>query len=171
MAGGKTQHVQLGVKRAIDFVGALFILTLLSPLLLLLALAIKYESAGSPFEVTPEDCYSHRKIPVLRFQRGTRTDYVLSETGLLELPMLINVLRGEMSLVGLRREIRIPPFLPGSLVEPLYSNPLKPGVISLELPPELANPALAPIQADLYYVANWSVWLDLKILFHRLIGL
>ena len=119
MASGKTQHVQLGVKRAIDFLGALFILTLLSPLLLLLALAIKWELEGPPVEVTSEDCYGHHKIPVLRFQRGTRTDYVLSETGLLELPILVNVLRGEMSLVGLHRAIRIPPLLPRSLVEPL----------------------------------------------------
>jgi putative colanic acid biosysnthesis UDP-glucose lipid carrier transferase len=169
MLSGTGKSTQLGVKRAVDFVGALFIFMLLSPLLLVVAIAIKCE-ARSVFEVIVERCYGRRPISVLRFRPSKHTAHLLAESGLDRLPILINVLRGEISLVGLHRNIQVPAFLPRNELELLYASPFKPGLISLEIPRD-KHPILAPIQADLYYITQWSLWLDLKVVLLRLSGL
>jgi lipopolysaccharide/colanic/teichoic acid biosynthesis glycosyltransferase len=124
MLSGTGKSIQLGVKRAVDFVGALFILLLLSPLLLVVAMAIKCE-AGSVSEVIVERCYGRRPISVLRFRPSKHTAHLLAESGLDRLPILIKVLRGEISLVGLHRNIQAPlssPEMNSSYSAPVYSS-------------------------------------------------
>jgi lipopolysaccharide/colanic/teichoic acid biosynthesis glycosyltransferase len=91
-----------------------------------------------------------------------------------EFPQLVNVLRGEMSLVGPR------PHAPGTCaggrpfesVTPYYSarHRVRPGMTGLAQvrglrgPTETEDKLLRRVQADLEYIANWSIWLDLHIL-------
>jgi lipopolysaccharide/colanic/teichoic acid biosynthesis glycosyltransferase len=107
-------------KRAFDFVAALLGLVLLFPLLLLVALCIKLDSAGPVLfrqermgkGFRPFYIYKFRTMVHDASQRGrpitfgadpriTRLGRLLRQTKIDELPQLINVLRGEMSLVGL----------------------------------------------------------------------
>jgi lipopolysaccharide/colanic/teichoic acid biosynthesis glycosyltransferase len=99
-------------KRLVDIILATMGLILFAPILLLVSLAIRLDS-GSPIfirEALP-GCNNDKATRVLRFRvafaagnrlspRMTRVGQILSLTGIDELPQLINVLRGEMSIVG-----------------------------------------------------------------------
>jgi len=104
-------------KRVVDIVVATMGLILFAPLLLLASLAISLNSAGPIFfrEALP----GNQAITALKFRvafapdnrinpRMTRVGQILSLTGIDELPQLINVLRGEMSIVGRRKVHRWP---------------------------------------------------------------
>ena len=168
MATDRQKRFQLAIKRALDVVISVLILALLSPLILLITVAIKFETGGPVFVVTRENCYSRQNIPVLRFQTGgyVSVTRLLTESGFDQVPMLLNVLRGDMSIVGPRCQIDVPPSLvPRVELDPLYESSLKPGLISLEIPDEAAVAGLGQVEADTYYVSHWSLWLDVKILF------
>ena len=140
----------------------------LSPLLLLTALAIMLETNGPIFSVTHESYCRRRSIQIVRFRTGEPRGHVgrmLTRSRLDRLPMLFNVLRGDLSIIGPRCRVDIlPSLVPDVVANPLYDNAFRPGLISLELPDELADPILGQNEADLYYVSHWSLWLDLKIL-------
>jgi putative colanic acid biosynthesis UDP-glucose lipid carrier transferase len=99
----------------------------------------------------------------------TRIGSFLRRTSLDELPQLVNVLRGEMSLVGPRPEM---PFIVGhiknDMEDPVYHLRFdtKPGITGLW---QVSSARKAPIQEnidyDLYYLENQSVFLDIVILF------
>ena len=174
MAAAQRKWFQLGIKRALDVVVSASILVALSPLFLFTALAIKLETNGPIFLVTHENCYNHRSIRILRFRTGEHRGLVgrsLMRSGLDQLPMLFNVLRGDLSIVGPHCQIDVlPSLVPDVFMNPLYDSAFRPGLISLELPDELADPILGQIDADLYYASHWSLWLDLKILFLHLLS-
>ena len=112
-------------KRTFDFVAALLGLVLLSPLLLLVALLIKLDSPGPALFRQERIGKGFRPFRIYKFRtmvhdaprrggpitfgadpRITRLGRVLRKTKIDELPQLINVLRGEMSFVGPRPEVR-----------------------------------------------------------------
>ncbi|OYT70321.1 MAG: sugar transferase, partial [Armatimonadetes bacterium JP3_11] len=112
------------LKRGLDCVAAGIGLTLLMPLLLLIALFVKLDSPGSVFFAHERVGRYGRKFKVLKFRtmvqdahkrggaitaghdpRITRVGRILRKTKLDELPQLWNVLKGEMSLVGPRPEV------------------------------------------------------------------
>ena len=100
-------------------------------------------------------------------ERITRVGHLLRSWGLDELPQLINVLTGEMSLVGPRPTL--------SYQVEAYDDEqrrrllAKPGITSLAVVSgRNALPWRERIELDVWYVDNWSVWLDLKILFRTL---
>lgn len=173
----------LMIKRLIDFWGSLFGLILISPLFLVVAVAIKLDSPGPVFFRQERAGKDGRVFKIFKFRtmvvnaekmgagvfvekedsRITRVGKLLRDTSLDELPQLINVLRGEMSLVGPR------PTLPYQVER--YDERqkrrllLRPGITgwaqvrgrnSLTWPEK--------IELDIWYVENWSLWLDLKIL-------
>ena len=174
MAAAQRKWFQLGIKRGLDVVVSALILVALSPLVLLTALAIMLETNGPIFSVTRENYYRRRSIQVVRFRTGDHRGHVgrlLTRSGLDRLPMLFNVLRGDLSIVGPHCHADILPSLaPDVFVKALYDSAFRPGLISLELPDELADPSLGQIEADLYYASHWSLWLDLKILFLHLLS-
>lgn len=177
------------LKRGADVLGALAGLTLASPALLVLALLIKRESPTGPvfFRQTrvgaghrPFALYKLRSMrPDAASSDHARVSTARGDTRLLrigawmrrwnldELPQFWNVLRGDMSLVGPRPERpyqvdqladAIPHYLPRHLIKPGMSgwaqvNGLR-GDCSLE----------RRIQHDIYYIENWSIWLDVQIL-------
>jgi exopolysaccharide biosynthesis polyprenyl glycosylphosphotransferase len=182
-------------KRALDVVGALVLLVLLAPLLVLIALAVRLDSPGPalfrqtragrhgrPFQMLKfrsmyvdadervHAAYMRDRIrnglPLLKLQhdpRVTRVGRWLRATSLDELPQLINVLRGEMSLVGPR------PALPYEVE--LYDDRVRrrlavlPGITGLAQVCSRGRGTLHEYtRYDLEYVERRSLWLDLWIL-------
>jgi lipopolysaccharide/colanic/teichoic acid biosynthesis glycosyltransferase len=170
MAISKPGRLQLIAKRTFDIIASALVMVVLSPLLALIALAIKLESRGPVISVTRQYCYNNWIISVLRF-RCTRLRSVtfvgnsLRRTGLDKLPMLINVLRGDMSIVGPRCHSALPSvFIAEQLLAVLRGSSFKPGLISFEGPHDRANSELRNIEADLFYISNWSLRLDARII-------
>jgi lipopolysaccharide/colanic/teichoic acid biosynthesis glycosyltransferase len=181
-------------KRLSDLVAAALLLLLLLPLILLLIVLIKLESAGPVLYRGRRVGQDGREFAMLKFRkmhrdaagplltaandhRLTSIGSVLARTKLDELPQLVNVLRGEMSLVGPRPED--PVFV--ALYPAEYSKVLtvKPGITGLSqlafanedrvlARPELAdsyeNRLLpAKIGMDTLYIDRWSLALDVRI--------
>jgi lipopolysaccharide/colanic/teichoic acid biosynthesis glycosyltransferase len=166
--GAAIFHLQLIVKRAFDIVISALVLFLLSPLFLLTALAIKLNSRGTLFSVSQCHCYNDKTLSLLRFRRPARglslVGNVLIRTGIDRLPMLINVLRGEMSIVGPRCRVPSPSLpLAGQLLASLGKTPFKPGLVSFGEALQV-NSKRREIEADLFYVSHWSLLFDAKIL-------
>lgn len=166
------------LKQILDYLGATLLLVLLSPVLALIALLIKLDSPGPVFFRQTRAGRFHKPFTVYKFRtmiegadkisleifkndpRITRMGRLLRITSLDELPQLINVLRGEMSLVGPR------PLLPGTIKpEERRRQDMKPGLTSY--PVLFGRHQLdwdERMRLDLWYVDHWSLWLDLKIM-------
>jgi lipopolysaccharide/colanic/teichoic acid biosynthesis glycosyltransferase len=106
--------------------------------------------------------------------RVTPFGAILRRTSLDELPQLINVLRGDMSLVGPRPlplQMRVDDRLNYEIVaEYAFRHRVKPGITGLAQVKghrgavSSAEALRARVACDLYYIDHWSLWLDLKIL-------
>jgi exopolysaccharide biosynthesis polyprenyl glycosylphosphotransferase len=174
-------------KRVFDILGAAVLLLLASPLLALLGLLIGLDSSGpilfrqkrvgrhgrlftlykfrsmsvdAPvYEVSPTESLDPRITRVGRFLRRTSLD---------ELPQLLNVLKGDMSLVGPRPEM---PFLVAQH-RAAHSQRLrvKPGITGLwQLSADRAFHIHENIHYDLYYIRHRSIFMDFAILLHTLV--
>lgn len=181
-------------KRAFDIFFALVTLVLALPVMVLAAAAIRLESKGPVFFMQKRHGYNDRIINVLKFRsmyddqadpearqvvtrndaRVTRVGRFLRRSSIDELPQLINVLRGDLSLIGPRphavdavssQHERFTRIVEG------YSarHRLPPGITGWAQingwRGEINDPAKlhARFEHDLYYIENWSIWLDLKI--------
>lgn len=184
---------QLFVKRLTDLICSALLLVLLSPLLLMTAVAVKLTSPGPVFFGQERIGMNKRRFRLLKFRsmvvdaedrkkdlahlnemdgptfkirndpRVTRVGSILRKFSIDELPQLINVFKGEMSLVGPR-----PPLL--SEVD-LYDwsdrrrLSIKPGITCLwQVSGRNQLTFDEWMVLDRRYIDNWSVWLDLKIL-------
>jgi polysaccharide biosynthesis protein PslA len=183
-----------GVKRTMDVLIALILLAALSALMLVIMLRIRLETPGHAlfrqrrvgFANVGFDMWKLRTMyehapGQSRLVQATRDDprvtplgRWLRRTSLDEIPQLINVLRGDMSLVGPR------PHAPGTcvgdkpfeMVTPHYfaRHRVRPGMTGLAQvrglrgETETEQKLLQRIAADLEYIEHWSLWLDLKIL-------
>ncbi|MEO5696805.1 MAG: TIGR03013 family XrtA/PEP-CTERM system glycosyltransferase [Burkholderiaceae bacterium] len=176
-------------KRSFDVLCALLLLTLAAPLLLATALAIALERKGPVLYRQERVGLGGRTFQVLKFRsmrvdaekgcqpkwastqdsRVTRVGAVIRRFRIDEFPQLVNVLRGEMSLVGPRPER---PFFVEQLTRdiPFYAvrHSIKPGLtgwaqVRYQYGATVAD-SLEKLQYDLYYVKNHSLFLDLVIL-------
>jgi Undecaprenyl-phosphate glucose phosphotransferase len=175
------------VKRAMDIVLSLVALVLLSPLMLLIALLVKLTSRGPVFYRQERCGLNGRPFQMLKFRsmrvdaeqqtgavwarkddpRRTAFGAFLRSTSLDELPQLINVLMGDMSLVGPRPER--PVFTQQfSKTIPNYvtRHCVKSGITGwAQVHGWRGNTSLRKrVQYDLYYITHWTPWLDLRIL-------
>jgi Undecaprenyl-phosphate glucose phosphotransferase len=175
------------VKRLMDIALSLFALFILAPVLVLLAALIKWTSPG-PIFFSQERCgLNGRSFQMLKFRsmrvdaekqtgavwavkddpRRTRLGTFLRKTSLDELPQLINVLKGDMSMVGPRpeRPVFIKRF---SETIPSYGarHAVKAGITGwAQVHGWRGNTSLRKrVQYDLHYITHWSPWLDLRIL-------
>lgn len=180
--------VNVVVKRAMDVALSLVGLVLLLPFLFLLAVLVKLTSPG-PIFFRQERCgLNGKSFQMLKFRsmrvdaekesgavwarkddpRRTWFGTFLRKTSLDELPQLLNVLKGDMSLVGPRpeRPIFINKF---KKTIPNYHNrhAVKAGITGwAQVHGWRGNTSLRKrVQFDLYYITHWTPWLDLKIMF------
>jgi exopolysaccharide biosynthesis polyprenyl glycosylphosphotransferase len=193
LANGPDRAVSLGLKRLVDVVGAAVLLVLFSPLALLIALAIRIDSGGPvlfrqervglhgrPFfvvkfrsmcigaedqlkDLLPENEIRGHAFKLDNDPRITRVGRVLRRTSLDELPQLLNVLRGPMSLVGPR------PPLPAEVAQyDVWHRrrlSMKPGITGLwQVGARRAPEFDRWVEQDLEYIDTWSLWLDFKII-------
>jgi Undecaprenyl-phosphate glucose phosphotransferase len=175
------------VKRAMDIILSLLGLIVLSPVMLVIALLVKLTSPG-PILFRQERCglngkpFQMLKFRSMRVDAESQTGAVwaqkddprrtwfgafLRKTSLDELPQLINVLRGDMSLVGPRpeRPVFVQQF---SKTVPNYyaRHSVKAGITGwAQVHGWRGNTSLRKrLQYDLYYITHWNPWLDLHIL-------
>ena len=182
-----SKQIQKIIKRLIDFVLGLVGLIIFSPLFLVVAVLIKIDSRGPIFfryERVGKDGRLFFPFKFITMKEGaikeglgynvaeddervTKIGKFLRKWGIDELPQLINVLRGEMSLVGPRPTFR---YQVGKYNEFQRKRLLvKPGITGWAL---IHGRNLLSweerIKYDVWYVENWSLWLDFKILFKTL---
>jgi lipopolysaccharide/colanic/teichoic acid biosynthesis glycosyltransferase len=186
---GPRKSWYLGVKVTADVLAALVLLVVTAPLILLAALLVKLTSSGPAFYTQTRVGRKGRLFTIYKLRtmihncesltgprwsipgdpRITWVGRVLRLSHLDELPQLLNVLRGEMSLIGPRPER--PEFVPElDKALPSYRGRLavRPGVTGLaqvNLPADTdLNSVRRKLSCDLYYIQNLSFWLDLRIL-------
>ena len=173
---------------------AVLVLAFVGPLLAVIAMLIKLDSRGPVFFSQQRFGFNNNVIRVLKFRtmyedscdysgaqrtvqrdpRVTRVGRILRSLSLDELPQLINVLRGDMSLVGPR-----PHAVAMKAGDRLYHQAVssyphrhrvKPGITGwaqvngLRGEVDTLDKARRRVEYDLFYIAHWSLWLDLKIL-------
>jgi polysaccharide biosynthesis protein PslA len=157
-------------KRLIDIVLAAGGLLLLSPLIGIVAVAIKLFSRGPIFCRETLYDYARQQIQAFRFRTSTgsrvsRIGIILHQTGIDGLPRLLNVLRGELSIVGPCAFTNRHDFTNGHVSSLLAE--FNPGLTGRAQLIELREGFLTTeqrIAEDIHYVENWSVLLDLKII-------
>ncbi len=184
---------KLSVKRAMDVVVSGTGLVLLSPFLMLVALAIKVESKGPVFYTQVRVGLDGRPFEMIKFRsmrvdaeeasgpvwateddpRRTRLGTFLRKSSIDELPQLINVLLGDMSLVGPRpeRPVFVDQF---RQVVPRYMerHKEKAGITGWAQVNGLRGDTsiVERTKYDLYYIENWSLLFDLKILVRQFLN-
>ncbi|MCC6983626.1 MAG: undecaprenyl-phosphate glucose phosphotransferase [Bauldia sp.] len=182
------------MKRAFDLLAASLILVLTAPILLLTAIAIKLDSRGPVFFRQKRYGFNNEVIDVLKFRsmhhhladpharqvvtrgdpRVTRIGRFIRKTSIDELPQLLNVLSGRLSLVGPRPhavQAHTQNRLWDEVVDGYFArHRVKPGVTGwaqihgwrgeVDTPEKIRG----RVEHDLYYIENWSILLDLYIL-------
>jgi Undecaprenyl-phosphate glucose phosphotransferase len=176
------------LKRTFDLVLSALGLVVLSPALLAIALWVKLDSPGPVLYAQERIGMNGRRFRMLKFRtmrtdaeaegqpgwtkpgdpRRTRAGRVLRPLSLDELPQLWNVFTGEMSLVGPRpeRPVYVERFR-ASVPRYMLRHHVKAGITGWAQVHGLRGdtPLEQRIEYDLYYIRNWSLWLDVRILF------
>lgn len=204
VATGRLNAVDRAIKRAFDLAFAVPAMIVMLPFFLAIMIAIRMDSPGPAFFVQKRVGKGNRMFPMYKFRsmyadrldhqagklttrndsRVTRVGRFLRETSIDELPQLMNVIKGDMSIVGPR------PHAIGALagdalyweVSSLYwsRHAVKPGLTGLAQVSgfrgntETGDDLINRLQADLAYLDAWSIWRDLalvmktfKVLTHR----
>jgi exopolysaccharide biosynthesis polyprenyl glycosylphosphotransferase len=183
---------QARLKRAVDLALATLLLIVASPLLLLIALAIRLDTPGPALFVQKRVGQYHRIFTMYKFRtmvlnadqlaqqvaqqqdgvlihkrrrdpRITIVGAFLRKTSLDELPQLLNVIKGDMSLVGPRPEL---PWLVARYAPWQYRRFTVPQGITgwWQVHGRSDRPMHLHTEDDLFYIRNYSLWLDFKIL-------
>ena len=167
--------------RIFDFSIALFLLILLSPVLLIIAAKLKLIDKSQVFFVQLRTGYECKLFKLIKFktmsdntdkngkllkdnERITKFGNFLRNSSLDELPELLNILRGEMSLVGPRP--LLPEYIPFYNSEEIKRHKVLPGITGwAQINGRNLLSWEKKFQYDLWYVNNQSLWLNIKILF------
>lgn len=194
-SGSVTRQINLALKRLIDIVGAGSALLLLSPMLLTVAAIITLTSKGPAFFRQERTGLDNKGFEIFKFRsmyvdRGDQSGVAqtrenddritpigkfIRRTSIDELPQLLNVLRGDMSLIGPRPHV--PGMLAGGVpyeeLVPHYDlrHQMRPGLSGLAQVNGFRGPTTDPAKArgrvdyDLAYIRDFNVLLDIKIIF------
>lgn len=181
---------KLSLKRGLDMFGSFCGLVFFSPLMLLTALLIRLESPGSVFLIQERMGLDGHPFPMIKFRsmradaestgpgwtvandpRRTKIGRIMRRTNWDEMPQLINVLLGHMSLVGPRpeRPVYVQEFR-DQIPRYMERHREKAGMTGWAQVNGLrGDTSIADRTAyDLWYVENWSLWLDIKIIARQL---
>jgi len=176
---------QLFLKRQMDFWISLTCLIVLSPLFLIIAVFIKLDSKGPVFFRQERVGRDEKTFKIWKLRtmvqnaenigsgyevakndsRITRVGKFVRRFGIDELPQFINVVFGEMSLVGPRTALPHQVKKYDEFEKKRFQ--VKPGITNINIAMKGWNtlPWKERIKWDIWYIENWSLWLDLKILF------
>lgn len=186
-----------GQKRCLDVGLASVALLLLAPLLLFTAVLIKLDSPGNVifrqsrrgFNGKPFEIWKFRSMSVTengstimqakkQDSRVTRVGRFLRKSSIDELPQLWNVLRGEMSLVGPRpHALAHDNYYDRMISKYVFRHHMKPGLTGWAqvngFRGETSTIELMEkrVEYDVWYVSNWSIWLDVRIIFRTALAL
>jgi len=178
------------LKRTFDLAIAIPAVVFFSPLLLLVAIAIKLDSRGSVLFRQIRHGLNNEPIEVLKFRtmklatltetfrqtkkddpRITRVGRLIRKTNIDELPQLFNVLRGDMSIVGPRPHATVHNDMFASQIKMIYRrHNVKPGITGwaqvngFRGAAETCEKMQKRIEYDLYYLDHWSIFFDIRIL-------
>jgi Undecaprenyl-phosphate glucose phosphotransferase len=178
------------LKRSFDTIFAAALMILLSPIFIAAALAIKLDSGGPIFYRQRRTGFNHTEFRIFKFRtmstcdddnnvrqatrddpRLTRVGAFLRRTSIDELPQLLNVLRGEMSIVGPRPHAVSHDNEWTKTVDSYAARyNVKPGmtglaqVLGFRGETETVCKLAERVNCDLKYIENWSFWLDLRII-------
>ncbi len=182
---------EMNLKSAFDRIGSAVLLIVLSPMFLLLVLLIRFSGPGPVLFRQSRHGVGGERIKILKFRtmslhtetvgevtqavaddpRVTTVGRILRRTSLDELPQLINVLKGEMSLVGPRpHAVEHNQFYKSRIPKYMLRHKVKPGMTGwaqingFRGLTDTGEKMALRIEHDLWYIQNWSIWLDLKIL-------
>ena len=179
------------IKRGMDVAGSLVLILLTSPIMLFAAIGVRLSSPGpilfkqervgrnkKPFRMwkfrsmritgTEDTGWSTNADP-----RKTKFGSFIRKYSIDELPQFFNVLKGDMSLIGPRPEV---PFHVNHFKEeiPLYlvRQQVRPGITGWAQVNGLRGDTSIEkrVEYDIWYIENWSLWLDIKILFMTVFG-
>jgi lipopolysaccharide/colanic/teichoic acid biosynthesis glycosyltransferase len=163
--------ISAAVKRSIDVIGSTLLMFVTAPVSILVAIAIRIDDRGPVFIRQQRvglggDPYDMWKFRSMANARVTRTGALLRRYHLDELPQLLNVFSGDMSLVGPRPE------RPELVIEILRDVPdfdlrclVRPGIAGLaQVSAEYDTRPEVKLRYDLMYMCDWSVWLDLRLM-------
>ena len=183
------------VKRGADVLIAAFVLIFFMPIMALAAIAIKLESPGPIIFRQIRKGFNGKQFRILKFRtmtvqedgsnvvQATRNDSRITSVGRLlrstsidELPQLWNVLKGDMSLIGPRPHALVhDSFFEAQLSDYAFRHHVKPGITGWAQcngarggTPTIEHVA-ERVRLDLWYINNWSLWLDLLILFKTVV--
>jgi Undecaprenyl-phosphate glucose phosphotransferase len=185
------------VKRTFDIVFSFFAMVLLSPVFIAIAVAIRLNSKG-PVLYTPErvgergkgfECYKFRTMfqnedsrnnvrsTVAGDPRITPVGRLLRKYNLDELPQFVNVFLGEMSVIGPRpHRIFLDQEMQQNVEGYMIRHYIKPGISGWAQvngwrgPTETFEQKAERTKHDLWYIENWSFWLDIEIIFLTIFG-
>lgn len=169
------------IKRIIDIIIAMMGLFFLSPLILILTILIKNKMGSPVFFIQKRIGKNNKEFNLIKFRtmkdlrdeegellpeekRRSRLGNKLRELSLDEIPELINILKGDMSLVGPRP--LLVEYLPLYNEEEIRRHDVLPGLTGWAQINGRNNTTWKKrFQLDLWYVDNWSIFLDFKIIF------
>jgi undecaprenyl-phosphate galactose phosphotransferase/putative colanic acid biosynthesis UDP-glucose lipid carrier transferase len=177
-------------KRAVDIAGASLALIIFSPLMLVSALAVKIDSDGPVLFRQRRNGFNAKQFVIFKFRtmsvmedgpavlQATRSDprvtgvgKILRRSSIDELPQLLNVILGDMSLVGPRPHALAHDNHYGDLLsEYAFRHHVKPGITGWAQVKGYRGETTrieqmkGRIDCDLWYINNWSLLLDLKIM-------
>ena len=171
-----------GLKRCLDFIVVLCVLLIIWPILLVITIWLHFANKGAGAFFTQERPGKNGKIfKVIKFksmtderdengnllpdaQRLTPVGRFVRSTSLDELPQLINVLKGDMALIGPRP--LLPQYLPLYSAEQARRHEVRPGITGwAQANGRNAISWTKKFELDVWYVDHLSFWLDLKIVF------
>jgi len=182
--------MQRNLKQAIDRILAATSLALLAPFLAVITAAIRLESSGPAFFLQTRVGFNGRPFKIYKFRtmstlddgpvivQATKNDRRITHLGALlrklsidELPQLLNVLRGDMSLVGPRPHALAHDNEYDRLIATYaMRHKMKPGITGWAQvngfrgeTPELGM-MKRRVESDLWYIESWSPWLDIRIM-------
>jgi Undecaprenyl-phosphate glucose phosphotransferase len=189
LASGPNWIMDLLLKRSFDLIVAVAASLLLLPLMLIVAALIKLDSRGPVLFRQIRHGYNNKPIKVLKFRtmvsyedrefrqatrddpRVTRIGRILRRTNIDELPQLLNVISGTMSIVGPRpHAIAHNEMYDGYIARMSRRHNVKPGITGwaqvngLRGETDTLEKMRERVEYDLYYIDNWSLAFDFKIL-------